>query len=269
MTTLFDATYEQIAAFVSRPENARLQAGTGRYSTLFRGSLCGSTESSVVSQRLASTPVNVLWLGSNPNVPESLANIVADNPGDDFQHFLAQKRSGHFSEVVIDDRTGASRPGWDPINAPPPQWKFYTEVFDRVYGPGGTLMANYVPWGSRNFPQLLRQVAALDKALLARMLDFSTQLNRTLIEALKPELVVVPKSLNRAQLKDSHLFSAAPAAICRYRIEAKVPFIFNVNEIRVGNHQCKVLISPHPAYTPRLGKAFRQPVQAAMAKALR
>lgn len=268
MTNIFDESYDLIEEFVSRPENSRLKAGTGRYSTLFRGTLFGSTQTAVVETSLKKEPVKVLWLGSNPNVPESLQQIINGNSTGHFQKFLAQKQTGHFSEVVQNNKSGTLAPGWDPINNPNHQWRFYTDIFDQLFGHGRILMANYVPWGSKDFSQLIKKVSDLDKDLLQRMLDFSTTLNKKLIEYIKPEIVVAPKSICRTQLKHSHLCAKNPERTKSYRIETKVPFKFSVKEVVIGDRRVKVLISPHPSYTSRVGKEHRERVQSELAKAL-
>ena len=268
MPSIFDESYDLIEEFVSRPENSRLKAGTGRYSTLFRGTLFGTTQTSVVEKDLKKESVKVLWLGSNPNVPESLELITNGSGTGHFQEFLTQKQTGHFSEVVQNSKSGNVEPGWDPINYPNHQWRFYTDIFDQLFGRERVLMANYVPWGSKDFSQLIKKVSAMDKTLLQRMLDFSTTLNKRLIEYIKPEIVVVPKSICRTQLKHSHLFPNTPESTRPYCIKAKVLFKFSVKEVVIGNQKIKVLISPHPSYTSRVGKEHRERAQRELTNAL-
>jgi hypothetical protein len=264
MSNIFEESYELIHEFVSHPENSRLKAGTGRYSTLFRGTLFGSTKSSFVSQRLNNEPVKVLWLGSNPNVPDSLQNIVTGNNSGHFQDFITQKQSGHFSEVIQTSNSNDASPGWDPINRPNYHWRFYTDIFEQLFGSGHTLMANYVPWGSKDFSQFISQLSILDKNLLQRILDFATMLNLRLIESISPELVIVPKSLCRPQLKNSHLFSAFSQNVKSFHLDAKVPFKFSIYEDTISSNKIKFLVSPHPSYTTRLGKEHRESIQLAL-----
>lgn len=85
MNNIFEESYNLIEEFVSRPANLRLKAGTGRYSSLFRGTLFGSSKSLEVEKALKKESVKVLWLGSNPNVPESLQLIVNDSGAGHYQ----------------------------------------------------------------------------------------------------------------------------------------------------------------------------------------
>lgn len=267
MNNIFEESYNLIEEFVSRPANSRLKAGTGRYSSLFRGTLFGSSQTSEVDKALKKEPVKVLWLGSNPNVPESLQLIVNGSGAGHYQQFIEQKQTGHFSEVFT-NKSGVLGPGWDPINRPNYQWRFYTEIFDQLFGSGRVLMANYVPWGSRDFSQLIRGVSAVDEALLQRMLEFSTMLNLRVIECIRPEIIVAPKSICQNQLICSHLCACTPECTMSYRVEARVPFAFSVKNVMIGSQNIKVLISPHPSYTSRVGREHRDRVQGELTKAL-
>jgi hypothetical protein len=267
VNNIFEESYDLIEEFVSRPANLRLKAGTGRYSSLFRGTLFGSSKSEEVEKALMKESVKVLWLGSNPNVPESLQLIVNGSGAGHYQQFIEQKQTGHFSEV-FKNKSGLLEPQWDPINKPSYQWQFYTEIFDQLFGRGRVLMANYVPWGSKDFSQLIKGVSAVDEALLQRMLEFSTMLNMRIIECIRPEIVVAPKSICQNQLIGSHLSACTPECTISYRVEAKVPFMFSVKNIVIGGQNTKVLISPQPSYTSRVGREHRERVQGELAKAL-
>ena len=264
---IFEESYDLIEEFVSRPANLRLKAGTGRYSSLFRGTLFGSSKSAEVEKALKKESVKVLWLGSNPNVPESLQLIVNGSGVGHYQQFIEQKQTGHFSEV-FKNKSGLLEPQWDPINKPSYQWEFYTEIFDQLFGRGRVLMANYVPWGSKDFSQLIKGVSAVDEALLQRMLEFSTMLNMRVIECIRPEIVVTPKSICQYQSMCSPLCACTHECTMSYRVEAKVPFVFSVKNVLIGSQNTKVLISPHPSYTSRVGREHRERVQDELTKAL-
>lgn len=268
MTNIFEESYELIEEFVSRPINARLKAGTGRYSTLFRGTLFGSTQTAVVAKHLTEQSVKVLWLGSNPNVPESLQAIINGSGTGHYHQFVEQKQTGHFSEVFKSSTSGELEPGWDPINQPSYQWRFYTEIFDQLFGHGRVLMANYVPWGSRDFPQLIKGISAIDKELLQRVLEFSAMLNKRVIECIKPSIVVAPKSICHNQSICPHLFAGSPRRTTTCRVEARVPFIFSIKDVVIGDQEMKVLVSPHPSYTSRVGREHRGRVQSELTRAL-
>lgn len=115
--TFVDRLNSAIFGFVSRPENDRLRCGTGGYSTPFRGTLFGEVESAKVDAILQHTPVDVLWMGSNPNVPQSLRGILdPTDQGREFESFLRQRECGKFSEQSF--RDGTVSQGWDPIHNP-------------------------------------------------------------------------------------------------------------------------------------------------------
>jgi hypothetical protein len=268
LKNIFNEVYELIDEFICRQENIRLKAGTGSYSTLFRGTLSGSTETMVVEKAISENPVRVLWLGSNPNVPESLDLITKSPNSGHYNEFLKQKQNGHFSEVVRDPKTGNLIPGWDPINHPSYHWRFYTEIFEQLFGQGHILMANYVPWGSRDFSTFIREMTAFDRDLLNRVLHFSTMLNQHVINHFRPELIVAPKSIFCQQLEYSHLSLQSPKNKEIIQIKAKVPFNFSVNDILVGTHKTKLLVCPHPSYTSRVGRENRLRVQMEVAKAI-
>jgi hypothetical protein len=265
---VFDESYSRIDDFISRKENSRLIAGTGRYSTLFRGSLFGVTETNKVVSELKHKRSRVLWLGSNPNVPESLELIKSNSSTSHYNKFLDQKNSGHFSEVSSNKKTGKLEPGWDPINKPNHQWKFYTDILDSLYGPGQVLMANFIPWGSSNFKQFLKEIKNIDRELLFRLLEFARELNLLLIEHLKPELIVVPKSICRSPINDWHLCCNKRDNRVSRRIKTKVPFIFTLDQISINDCNIKILTCPHPSYTSRVGKENRALVQREIMKVL-
>lgn len=79
---IFHAFNQRIPHFVRKPATRRLRAGTGAYSTPFRGTLFGLSDAEAVSRRLRTRRVDPLWLGANPCVPRSLKNIRSANSGE-------------------------------------------------------------------------------------------------------------------------------------------------------------------------------------------
>jgi len=258
---IFDKSYQLVDEFVSKNENNRLISGTGSYSSLFRGSLFGETKTKEVVDALKTKQIKVLWLGSNPNVPESLKLIQENNSQSHYQDFLIQKKCGYFSEVSYNSETNIYQSGWDPINNPDHKWSFYTEIFNKIYGSESTLMANFLPWGSEDYQKFLKGIGNIDNSLLSRLLEFSRKLNLLLIEELKPELIVVPKSIVNTPIKNWHFGADKDNLGISKRIDAKVPFIFTLKELSFSYGAVKVLICPHPSYTPRVGKENREDIQ--------
>lgn len=143
---------------MSVPENLRLKRGTGSYSTPFRGSLFGETESAKIDATLQHMSVDVLWMGSNPNVPQSLQAILdGDAHPAAYETFALQRKCGMFSEQLFID--GHSSRGWDPIHYPAQRgWQFYSRLFASVGKLERVAMANFVVWGSRTFDELLSKL---------------------------------------------------------------------------------------------------------------
>lgn len=202
---IFEFVNRRIFDFVRETPNRRLMPGTGTYSTPFRGSLFGQTESSAVAQQLAIRGVDILWLGSNPGVADSLRRILTPNgdAGDDFPQFERQMASGYFSERHWDEE-GNSIPDWNPIERPRGGWTIYRDLFvDLGAVPDAIAMANFIPWGSQDMKALITQIRAVDPGLLQRMMAFAEALNAEIVQTIKPKLLVVPFSLGRSSQLDA------------------------------------------------------------------
>lgn len=211
--------------FVRRPENAVLRPGTGAYSTPFRGSLFGCDLAQDVESKLADQKVSVLFLGSNPNCPASLEQILDPVAGlGDWPEFEAQLASGCFGESSVGQF--GPRIGWDPLHNPssmgPGQagsWLFYAEAIRSAVGSlDGVAMANVFPWGSAELDDLIKALKGnalnrADPSLLDRVVGFANQQLEVIIKAFRPRLVLCPLSifshsalagllLSRPRLKD-------------------------------------------------------------------
>jgi hypothetical protein len=175
----------RIREFVERPENRRLKSGTGAFSTPFRGRLFGLERIIDVDEQLRHEQVDALWLGSNPNVPESVRNILANGTDSCFASFDEQMTGGLLSQ-----------PGWDPIEAPPhPGWETYRDALDGPLRRPRVLMANVIPWGSSVTAEFLQPLAERDAGLARRLLVFADELHGQVLDLLRPRLVLVPRSL--------------------------------------------------------------------------
>ncbi|MCU4674300.1 hypothetical protein N7931_01530 [Catenovulum sp. 2E275] len=260
---IFDVVNTKIIEFVSRSENHNLQRGTGSYSVPFRGSLFETTNTTKVLTELENQAVEVIWLGSNPNVPGSLQAILDSALPTHFNGFLDQQLNNNFSEAYA-DKSGVLHPCWDPINKPNNKWQFYTEVLNKKFGAHKTLMANIVPWGSKNFKAFTGELKKLDADLLARALSFSYELNNLIIEYFKPKVILVPKSINSSTSTEWCLHPSKLMQIRHYQVKGKVAFIFSVGLVEVDGTLIKVVTAPHPSYTPRIGKEYREIAQQAL-----
>lgn len=191
------AANQRIWEFVHQPANLSLRAGTGYYSTPFRGGLFGEVKADEVTKRLPTQGVDVLWLGANPCVPRSLDHIVKPPPGNgDFPSFERQVASGLFGSSRF-GATGEAQPDFNPIERPTGTWRVYRDLFDRIGRLSCVAMANFIPWGSQNMEALIDQLTEVNRPLLSRMLEFADCLNVAIVQALRPRLVLVPFSLAR------------------------------------------------------------------------
>src|SRR5687768_5777880 len=111
--------------------DALLAAATGSFCAPFRGSLFGTSVATEVEARLraGSDRVFALWLGSNPNAPESLTTLLGESELDHRWAWTLQAASDSWSERVW-TRDGRSTAGWDPIARPQRGWQVYARAFD-------------------------------------------------------------------------------------------------------------------------------------------
>jgi hypothetical protein len=196
-TDLTKSLNKQIGTFVEQSANRRLLAGTGHYSTLFRGGLFEEVGSAAVSERLATRRVDALWLGSNPCVRRSLQYIMRPPRGrGDYPDFERQLYSGLFGSARW-DASGAASPDFNPLERPKGNWRVYRDLLARVGNVQNVAMANVVPWGSQSIDAFIAGVSARDRGLLARALAFADDLNIQVVRALRPRIIVVPLSLGR------------------------------------------------------------------------
>ncbi|MER2492514.1 hypothetical protein [Catenovulum sediminis] len=260
---IFDVVNAKIIEFVSKSENENLQRGTGSYSVPFRGSLFNTINTVKLLTELQHQRVDVMWLGSNPNVPESLQTILDPSAPSHFAGFLEQQSNGNFSEAYA-DKDGDLQPCWNPINKPNYKWQFYSEILNKKFGEHTTLMANIVPWGSQNFNLFTSELRKLDAELLARALTFSCELNNLIVEYFKPKVILLPKSFITTAPKNWYLHSSKLTHIQHYVIKGKVAFKFSVGLADVGETKIKVVTAPHPSYIPRIGQAYREIAQQAL-----
>lgn len=248
MPTIFDAFNRSIHDFVSRPENHRLRAGTGSYSTPFRGTLFGYADAAAAAQRLASERADVLWLGTNPDVPASIAKILNPPPTDgDFVGFQQQMGSGTLGEQ--DWRVSPAIAGWDPLSRPKGGWAVYAEVLARVTTLERVAMANFLPWGSATAPAFWQPMRKDHPELLNRAVRFADELNAAITVALRPRLIVIPRSLSECRdLRNTAIGRSHESAV-RHEVSnlGKRTFRFATGEIERGGAMWKVAYLPHPS----------------------
>ncbi len=196
---IVDEANRRILAFVQQQANRQLIPGTGYYCTPFRGGLFGHQRSAAVAQDLnAGRAADVLWLGTNPCVPDSLEYIT--KPPSDQGHFITFKQqieSGFFGAWIW-DRNGQPSPDWNPIDNPTPPWRLYHKVLATITGDSklqSVAMANFIPWGSANGRDLVTRLGSEHPELLIRMMKFADDVNIQIVKALRPKLIVVPVSL--------------------------------------------------------------------------
>jgi len=192
------AANQRIWDFVHQPANVNLRAGTGYYSTPFRGGLFGEAKAAEVAKQLPTRGVDVLWFGSNPAVPRSLNNIL-NTPADngDFPSFERQMASGFFGSLKWGS-DGEPQADFNPIETPTHSWRVYRDLFEQIGRLECVAMANLIPWGSENMDDLITRPGSANRPLLRRALEFADDLNAEIIQTLAPRLAVVPFSLGRS-----------------------------------------------------------------------
>jgi hypothetical protein len=253
MSNFVDRANSAIYDFVHLRRNQRLLLGTGTFSVPFRGTLFNETNSDEISEKLRSQRADVLWMGSNPNAPNSLAAILG-KPGfpSDINGFERQMASGKYSEHVW-TKNGEIKLGWDPIhNATQSGWVFYRDVLNSIADLSKVAMSNFVVWGSSTFDELLSEIARIDPSLLNRLLQFSIDLNQEIILSLRPRLVIVPLSLGRNKILEQNYSSLLTLSHNRNTREYRVPvgsrsFYYYVREHQIETLKFPVLYVPHPS----------------------
>lgn len=192
---MLTALNENVVEFVRRPENHRLRAGTGVYSNHFRGSFMGETNADEVWQKISERGgIDLLWLGANPNVPESLERILSGADDAHFEIFLNQLEQGWYGDV--NPAKGHAIP-WDPLaNVKQQGWVFYRDALQRVVDKDAIVFANILPWGSKNIELFVKGLQGFDPDLFGRVLTFADTQVRTMIELLKPRYVLIPRSFS-------------------------------------------------------------------------
>lgn len=261
-----DRFNDDIYSFVSRPENEALLAGTGPYSTPFRGSLYGEVDAGKVDAELIKRGgVDVLWMGSNPNVRGSLESILNDSKDrNQLESFNVQRSLRVYSEQGRD-----GGPGFDPIHHPSTRgWKLYNQIISKVGDIDSVAMANFVVWGSANFDEFLSEISIMDRSLLQRVLEFSIDLNLNIVKTLNPRLIVIPFSLGR----NASLKNIAPEYLrlgkhCREHkvFGLKRAFTFYLQDSPKLISGARILHVPHPS-SLRLGVAAEQQIIEAVSR---
>ncbi len=260
--------------FVHVPKNQRLLVGTGTFSTPFRGTLFDETNSDDIAEKLRSQRADVLWMGSNPNAPNSLAAIL-EKPGfpSEIGGFERQMASGKYSEHIW-TKNGEIELGWDPIRKVSQSgWIFYRDVLSTIADLRRVAMSNFVVWGSSTFDELLREICQIDQSLLNRLVEFSIDLNREIIKSLRPRLVVVPLSLGRNNILEQDFSSLLTLSHGRNAQEHKVPvgsrsFYFYLRAHQIEQFSFQVLYVPHPS-SIRLSNEHKNRVKRAIGEVLR
>jgi hypothetical protein len=276
MNTVKNLNYS-IQEFVLRPENSQLRPATGSYSTPFRGQLFGCDMAEDVEEKLAERNVSVLFLGSNPNCPGSLDNMTNQSTGEgDWQRFQIQPKSGYFGERVT-DQFGTAR-AWDPLHNPSTMgsgqrssWTFYADAIRTGVGSlDDVAMANVFSWGSGELDHMLKHLRAYDPGLLGRVISFANKQLTTMLNCLRPQLVLCPLSisnhhelrnllLSRDQVKDSRNVSPSVLASA---------FTMKLATTTINDREQRILFIKHPSALRWNRKADRPFIAEAMSSAI-
>lgn len=155
-------------------------------------------------KQLSTRRVDVLWLGTNPCVPQSLEYILNPPVGrGDFPDFEKQMGSGLFGSWRWDGH-GKRSLDWNPIENPTGNWELYRDILAEIAAmPECVAMANFIPWGSQNAEALVERLGTANRPLLERALEFADDLNAEIVQGLAPKLIVVPFSLGRNRRFDA------------------------------------------------------------------
>ncbi len=112
-------------------------------------------------------------------------------------------------------------------------------------------MANFIVWGSGTLGDFIRRLGSYDHALLQRALEFSSSLNRQIISALRPSLIVIPFSLSRNKALSGHLPTAFTSGlnpdIAKFRVTLSRRNFFFYIERSAQFENCRILHIPHPS----------------------
>lgn len=239
----------RIFDFVHQPANERLRPGTGYFSTPFRGALFGLEKSSQVASRLTSERVDVLWLGSHPNVPDSLERILRPESGpSEFWSFQMQMESGFFGSRRW-ARNGAAEPDWNPLVTPKGGWHSYHQLLTAISRIDHVAMANYFPWGAKELRIFAQDLAVADRPLLRRALEFAEDLMGSIVDALNPSLLIVPFSVagngDVQKVNRSGLSLDGAADVVRHSADLeRAKFDFYTGSCRLGSKTVRALFVP-------------------------
>jgi hypothetical protein len=259
MATALRGFNESILAFARLPENQALLPKTRSYSTPFRGSYSSKWLLNQAVEAMRFRPVDVLVMGSNPN-------DLGDTPAATrYRSLEDQMASGFYGEAYWSPE-GKPAPGWSPFADKKPGWRLLTAAI------GSTSQAtfcNYLPWGSRDLQDL---AAKTEPKLLDRVVQFSDDLFEDIILALRPRVVVVPKSLTggalggRSRLAE-HRQSAREVVINYFASGERRRFLLQVGPLKVGEFETKLIHLAHPS-SWRIPADYRVGMKRALAKML-
>ena len=133
-------------------------------------------------------------------------------------------------------------------------------------------MANFIPWGSHNIGSLVEGLSAANRPLLLRALAFAEHLNKEIVQALRPRLIVVPFSLGRNRTLDAiyspGLTLRKAADLRRHAVALpRATFNYSTGYCQRGRLTVRVAFLPHPA-SLRLSKEAKKRVIGALANTL-
>jgi hypothetical protein len=128
-------------------------------------------------------------------------------------------------------------------------WATYRDALKRVI-PGSSTdavaFANFIPWGSSLTKQFLGPLRAEHPRLLDDVLAFADRLNVAIVQALRPRLLILPRSL-----ADSPVLASTPLGRAeRTRREVKLSrsaFRFVIGTLERGDDAYPAAFLPHPS----------------------